>query len=72
MADFWPPQQAFERQRKAKNKLIAKRGTMYRETKLHKMAMKEITPQMNTFACPTPFGMESIPVWGWFFDFPGI
>ncbi len=44
---FGPTQQAFERQRKAKNKLIAKRGTMYREIKRHKMAMKEITPQMK-------------------------
>jgi hypothetical protein len=56
--------------------LIAKRGTMYREIKLHKMAMKEITPQIKgmEYFCMshTPFGMESIPVWGLFFAFPGI
>ncbi len=49
---------------------------MYREIKLHKMAMKEITPQMKgmEYFCMshTPFGMESIPVWGLFFAFPGI
>ncbi len=44
---FGPHNKQNERQRKAKNKLIAKRGTMYREIKLHKMAMKEITPQMK-------------------------
>jgi hypothetical protein len=73
---FGPHNKQNERQRKAKNKLIVKRGTMYREIKLHKMAMKEITPQMKgmEYFCMshTPFGMESIPVWGLFFAFPGI
>jgi hypothetical protein len=44
---FGPHNKQNGRQRKAKNKLIAKRGTMYREIKLHKMAMKEITPHMK-------------------------
>jgi hypothetical protein len=34
--------------------LIAKRGTKYREIKLHKMAMKKITPQMKGMEYPHP------------------
>jgi hypothetical protein len=44
---FGPHNKQNGRQRKAKNKLIAKRGTMYPKIKLHKMAMKETTSQMK-------------------------